>query len=121
MLSGCDYAVSKGDAVSIDAKAPCDVVICYVVNYCLSHMNDTMAMDNKQICWDNAMDSGLEYAVKWLDGGTGTMIKAQSDILATKSNAVAALSRERRLLAAVKPTQVLSLLPILLPLCLNCH
>jgi hypothetical protein len=33
-------------------------------------MNDSMAMENKQICWDNnAMDSGLKYAVKWLGEG----------------------------------------------------
>jgi hypothetical protein len=50
-------------------------------------MNDTMVMDNKQICWDNAMDSGLEYAVKWLDGETRVMLKAQSDIMARKANA----------------------------------
>jgi hypothetical protein len=70
MLSGYDHAVSKGNAVSTEAKPGCDIVIRYIVNYSLSHMNDTMAMENKQICWDNAMDSGLEYAVKWLDGGT---------------------------------------------------
>jgi hypothetical protein len=58
-------------------------------------MKDIMAMENKQICWDNAMDSGLKYAVKWLDGGTGVMLKAQSDIMATKTNAIATLPRER--------------------------
>jgi hypothetical protein len=40
------------------------------------------------------MDSGLKYAVKWLDGGTGIMLKAQSDIVATKANAVATLPKE---------------------------
>ena len=57
-------------------------------------MNDAMAMDNKQICWDNAMDSGLKYAVKWLDGGTGVMVKAQSDIMAIEANAIAKLPKE---------------------------
>lgn len=106
MLSGCDYAVSKGYAASIDAKAPCDVVVRYVVNYCLSHMNDTIAIDNKQVCWDNAMESGLEYAVKWLDGGTGNMLKAQSDIMATKSNAAALPSRCDKLIQKVSITEL---------------
>jgi hypothetical protein len=63
------------------------------VNDC-QRKNDATAMQNKQICWDNAMDSGLKYAVKWLDGGTGVMLKAQSDIMATKANAIATLPRE---------------------------
>ena len=95
MLYGCDGTVSKGNATSIDAKSAFDVVIRYIMNYCLSHMNDTMAMENKQICWDNAVESGLEYAVKWLDRGTGVMLKAQSDIMATKAKAIATLPRER--------------------------
>jgi hypothetical protein len=40
------------------------------------------------------MDLGLKYAVKWLDGGTGVMLKAQSDIMATKANAIATLPKE---------------------------
>jgi hypothetical protein len=36
----------------------------------------------------------LKYAVKWLDGGTGVMLKAQSDIMATKANAIATLPKE---------------------------
>lgn len=51
-------------------------------------------MENKQICWDNAMDSGLKYAVKWLDGGTGVMLKAQSDIMAIKDDVIATLPKE---------------------------
>src|SRR5919198_5537215 len=94
MLYGCDELVSRGDAASIEVKPACDILIRYIVNYCLSHMNDTMAMENKQICWDNAMDSGLKYAVKWLDGGTGVMLKAQSDIMATKASAIATLPKE---------------------------
>src|SRR5919197_3914894 len=94
MLFACDETVSRGDAASIEVKPACDVLIRYIVNYCLSHMNDTMAMENKQICWDNAMDSGLKYAVKWLDGGTGVMLKAQSDIMATKASAIATLPKE---------------------------
>lgn len=94
ILHGCDGVVSQGNAVSIEAKPACDIVIRYIVNYCLSHIKDTMAMENKQICWDKAMDSGLEYAVKWLDGGTGVMLKAQSDIMTTKANALATEPRE---------------------------
>ena len=45
-------------------------------------MKDAIAIENKQICWDNAMDSGLKYAIKWLDGGTGVMLKAQSPSVA---------------------------------------
>jgi hypothetical protein len=94
ILYGCDEIVSRGDTGSVDAKPGCDIAIRYVVNYCLSHMKDAMAMENKQICWDNAMDSGLKYAVKWLDGGTGVMLKAQSDIMAMKANVVATLPKE---------------------------
>jgi hypothetical protein len=94
MLYGCDETVSRGDAASIEVKPACDILIRYIVNYCLSHMKDSMAMENRQICWDNAMDSGLKYAVKWLDGGTGIMLKAQSDIMAIKINAVATLPKE---------------------------
>jgi hypothetical protein len=94
MLYGCDETVSKCNAALIDVNPACHIVIRYIVNYCLSHMTDMMAMENKQICWDNAMDSGLKYEVKWLDGGTGVMLKAQSDIMATNANAIATLPRE---------------------------
>jgi hypothetical protein len=57
-------------------------------------MNEAMVIENKQICWDNAMDSGLKYAVKWLDGGTGVMLKTQSDIMAMKANVLATLPKE---------------------------
>jgi len=94
MLYGCNGMVSEGSTNSKEAKPHCDVVIRYIVNYCLMHMNDTMALENHQVCWDRGMNSGLEYAVKYLDGGTGIMLKAQSDITATKDNAINALSRE---------------------------
>jgi len=90
ILFGYDNIVSRGDTVSVQAKPGYDAI----VNYCLSHMKDAMAMENKQICWDNAMDSGLKYAVKWLDGGTGVMLKAQSAIVTMKANVVATLSKE---------------------------
>jgi hypothetical protein len=94
ILYGCDDIVSRGNTVSVDAKPGCDIVIRYIVNYCLSHMKDAMAIENKQICWDNAMDLGLKYAVKWLDGGTGVMLKARSDIMAIKANVIGTLSKE---------------------------
>jgi hypothetical protein len=94
ILFGCDDIVNRGDTVSVQAKPGCDIVIRYIVNYCLSHMNEAMAIENKQICWDNAMDSGLKYAVKWLDGGTSVMLKAQSDIMAMKANVLATLPKE---------------------------
>ena len=94
ILYGCDEIVSKGNAVAVEAKPGCDIVIRYIVNYCLSHMKDAIAIENKQICWDNAMDSGLKYAIKWLDGGTGVMLKAQSDIMAIKANVITTVPKE---------------------------
>lgn len=40
-LYGCDEIVSRGDTVSVQAKPGCDIVIRYIVNYCLSHMKDS--------------------------------------------------------------------------------
>jgi hypothetical protein len=97
VLEGCNGVVSNSSDSSL--KPRCDLVVRYVVNYCLAHMNDTMAQESKQVCWDHdTMESGLKYAVTYLDGGTGMMLKAQSDIMATISNAVtsanAGLSKE---------------------------
>ncbi len=65
------------------------------MNYCMDHMNDTMARENNQVCWNhNVMEAGLKYAVAYLDGGTGRMVKAQSDIMTPIDNAYAALPRE---------------------------
>lgn len=88
VLGGCYGVVSNSSDSSL--KPRCDLVVRYVVNYCLAHMNDTMAQENKQICWDHdTMQSGLQYAVTYLDGGTGMMLKARSDIMTAISNAVA--------------------------------
>jgi hypothetical protein len=98
-----DLLLSCGENVGTHIAlrtAHCDSVVDYVVNYCMGHMNDTMAQDNKQVCWDrNVMVQGLRYAAAYLDtpsnsngfqgGGTGKMVKAQSDILATIDKAYA--------------------------------
>jgi hypothetical protein len=95
MLFGCNSTVSRGNDVSIQSKPHCDTVIGYIVNYCLANMNMSLARENKQVCWDtSAMEDGLQYAVSYLDGGTGRMIKAKSDIMATIANFNAGLSKE---------------------------
>jgi hypothetical protein len=95
MLSGCSSMVNRGDAASVKIKSHCDNAITFVVNYCLAHMNDTMALENKQVCWDsNSIESGLKYAVAYLDAGTALMLKAQSEITNTRHNAYKTLPRE---------------------------
>jgi hypothetical protein len=95
MLFGCNSTVSRGNDASIQSKPHCDTVIGYLVNYCLANMNMSLARENKQVCWDTgAMEDGLQYAVSYLDGGTGRMIKAKNDIMATIANFNAGLSKE---------------------------
>jgi hypothetical protein len=58
-------------------------------------MNMSLARENKQVCWDTgAMEDGLQYAVSYLDRGTGRMIKTKNDIMATIANFNAGLSKE---------------------------
>jgi len=95
MLFGCNSTVSRGNDASIQSKPHCDAVIGYIVNYCLANMNMSLARENNQVCWDTgAMEDGLQYAVSYLDGGTGRMIKAKNDIMATIGNINSGLSKE---------------------------
>jgi len=94
MLFGCNSTVSRGNEASIQSKPGCDTVISYIVNYCLANMNMSSARENRQVCWDTgAMEDGLQYAVSYLDRGTGRMIKANNDIMATMANFNAGLSK----------------------------
>jgi len=100
VLQGCYGVVSNpSDPNAAKLKTNCDVVVGYVVNYCLDHMNNTIAQQNKQVCWNHdVMEEGLRYAVAYLDGGTGRMVKTQSDIMGTIANVIvsanAGLSKE---------------------------